>query len=352
MARRTLLTGVAVLAAGGALTAALLTRTDSSQAADKTQDAVLANTAEVTRQTLKDTETADGELAYGKTTTATNRAAGTITWLPECGAQVSRGQTLYQVNNLPTTLLYGALPAYRRLAEDSEGPDVLQLEQNLKALGYTGFTVDDEYTSATAEAVEEWQEDRGLDETGVVELGQVVFAPAAVRVDSLEAKLSEPVAPGQKVLSYTGTTKAVTVELEAADQRLAKKGAAVSITLPDNSTVAGKVSEVSTIIIPAAAADQEPETKVSVVVAVSNQKAVAAYALASVDVTFTAAERKNVLTVPVAALLALQEGGFGVEVADGATTRYVPVKTGLFAGGQVEVSGTGITEGLAVGVPK
>lgn len=352
MARRTLLTGIAVLAAGGALTAALLTRSDSSQAADKTQDAVLANTAEVTRQTLKDTETADGELAYGKTTTATNRAAGTITWLPESGEQVSRGKTLYQVNNLPTTLLYGALPAYRRLAEDSEGPDVLQLEQNLKASGYTGFTVDDEYTSATAEAVEKWQEDRGLDETGVVELGQVVFAPAAVRVDSLEAKLSEPVAPGQKVLSYTGTTKAVTVELEASDQRLATKGGAVSITLPDNSTVAGKVSEVSTIIIPAAAADQEPETKVSVVVAVSNQKAVAAYALASVDVTFTAAERKNVLTVPVAALLALQEGGFGVEVADGATTRYVPVKTGLFAGGQVEVSGTGITEGLAVGVPK
>lgn len=352
MARRTLLTGVAVLAAGGALTAALLTRSDSSQAADKTQDAVLANTAKVTRQTLKDTEKADGELAYGPSTTAANRAAGTITWLPDSGQQISRGQTLYQVNNLPTTLLYGAVPAYRRLAEDSEGADVLQLEQNLKALGYTGFTVDDEYTSATAEAVEEWQEDRGLDESGVVELGQVVFAPSAVRVDSLQAQLSDPVSPGQKLLGYTGTTKAVTVDLEASDQRLAKKNAAVSVVLPDNTTVAGKVSEVSTIIIPAASPDQEPETKVEVIVALGNQKAVAAYALASVDVTFTAAERKNVLTVPVAALLALQEGGFGVEVADGATTRYMPVKTGLFAGGRVEISGAGITEGLNVGVPK
>ena len=90
----------------------------------------------------------------------------------------------------------------------------------------------------------------------------------------------------------------------------------------------------------------------SLPIALGNQKAVAAYALASVDVTFTAAERKNVLTVPVAALLALQEGGFGVEVADGATTRYVPVKTGLFAGGRVEISGAGVTEGLRVGVPK
>ncbi len=351
MARRTLLTAVAVLAAGGGLTAALLTRTNSSQAADQSP-ATLTNTAKVTKQTLKDTETADGELAYGTSTTATNRAAGTLTWLPESGQQVSRGQTLYQVNNLPTTLMYGALPAYRRLVEDSEGPDVLQLEQNLKALGYDGFTVDDEYTSATAEAVEEWQEDRGLDETGVVELGQIVFTPAAVRVDNLQAAVSDPVAPGQKLLSYTGTTKAVTVELEAADQRLAKKNATVSVALPDNRTVAGKVSEVSTIIVPAASPDQEPETKVEVIIALSNQKVVAAYALASVDVTFTAAERKNVLTVPVAALLALQEGGFGVEVAGDAKTRYLPVKTGLFAGGRVEISGAGITAGLAVGVPK
>jgi peptidoglycan hydrolase-like protein with peptidoglycan-binding domain len=346
------LTAVAVLAAGGALTAVLLTRSDSSQAADKSQAVVPPNTAKVTRQTLKDTETADGELGYGTSTTATSRTAGTITWLPHSGQQVSRGQTLYQVNNKPTTLLYGALPAYRRLAVDSEGPDVLQLEQNLKALGYTGFTVDDEYTSATADAVEEWQEDRGLDETGVVELDQVVFAPAAVRVDSLQAQASDPIAPGQKVLTYTGAAKAVTVELETSDQRLAKENAKVSVTLPDNTTVAGRVDDVSTVIVPAASPDQDPTTKIELIVALSNQKAAAAYALASVDVIFTAAERKNVLTVPVAALLALQEGGFGVEVADGTTTRYVPVKTGLFASGRVEVSGAGITEGLSVGVPK
>ncbi|MDX6261894.1 MAG: hypothetical protein QOH84_3582 [Kribbellaceae bacterium] len=351
MAGRTLVTAVAVLAAGGGLTAALLSRSDSSRAADDIP-AALINTAKVTKQTLKDTETADGELAYGTTTTATNRTAGTLTWLPDSGQQIRRGQTLYQVNNLPTTLLYGGLPAYRRLAEDGEGADVLQLEQNLKALGYKGFTVDDSYTSATAEAVEEWQEDRGLEETGVVELGQVVFAPGSVRVDSLDAAASDPVAPGQKVLSYTGTTKAVTVELEASDQRLATKNAAVTVTLPDDKTVAGRISEVSTIIVPAASPDQDPETKVEVIIALSNQKAVAPYAQAAVGVTFTAAERKNVLTVPVAALLALQEGGFGVEVAAGTTTRYLPVKTGLFAAGRVEITGPGIVEGLAVGVPK
>lgn len=350
MKRRTTLTAVVVLAVGGGLTAALLTRSDSSQAADRTQAALPPNTAKVSRQTLKDTETADGELGYGTTATATSRSAGTITGLPDSGQQFHRGQTLYQVNNKPTTLLYGALPAYRRLAVDSEGPDVLQLEQNLRALGYTGFTVDDEYTSATAQAVEEWQEDRDLEETGAVELGQVVFAAGPIRVDSLAAQEGDPTGPGQKVLTFTGTTMAVTVQLEAADQRLAKKNAKVSVTLPDDSSIGGRVGEVSTVIIPAAAPDKEPETKIEVVVALDKQPT--AYALASVNVTFTAAERKNVLTVPVAALLALQEGGFGVEVVDGTTSRYVPVKTGMFANGRVEISGGGIAEGLSVGVPK
>jgi peptidoglycan hydrolase-like protein with peptidoglycan-binding domain len=349
---RTALTALVALAAGGALTAALLSRSDNSQAADKTAAALPPNTAKVTQRTLTDTQTADGELGYGTTTNATSRLPGTLTSVPESGQQISRGQPLYEVNDNPVTLLYGALPAYRRLATDSEGPDVKQLEQNLRALGYTGFTVDDEYTSATAAAVEEWQDDLGLDETGIVELGQVVFAPGAVRVDSRSAQAGDAVGPGQKVLTYTGTAKAVTVELAAADQRLAKKGARVTVTLPDDTTVAGRVDEVSTIIVPASNPDQSPETKVEVIVALDNQKSAAAYTLASVNVTFTAAERKNVLTVPVAALLALQEGGFGVEVTDASSSRYVPVKTGLFAGGQVEISGTGIAKGVTVGVPK
>ncbi|MEU4286887.1 peptidoglycan-binding protein [Kribbella sp. NPDC026596] len=345
-------TAVVVLAAGGAVSAFLVNRGDTSQAANQTAQALPVNTARVTQQTLKDTETEDGDLGFGTTSTAVNRSAGTITGLPDSGQELRRGNTVYSLDNKPTTLLYGALPAYRRLANGSAGTDVLQLEQNLRALGYTGFTVDDEYTAATAEAVEEWQEDRGLDETGVVELGSVLFAPGHIRVDSVDAQEGAPLGPEQKVLTYTGTTKAVTVELDVADQRLAKPDAAVTVALPDGKTVPGRVDKVSTKIVPAESPDKDPETKVEVVVAIDNQKAVAAWSLAAVDVTFTASERKNVLTVPVAALVALREGGFGVEVTDGTSSHYAPVKTGLFASGQVEISGTGVKAGIAVGIPK
>jgi hypothetical protein len=55
--------------------------------------------------------------------------------------------------------------------------------------------------------------------------------------------------------------------------------------------------------------------------------------------------------VPVAALLALREGGYGVQIVEGSTTRIVAVKTGLFSGGRVEVSGDGLAEGMTVGMP-
>ncbi|MFF0265177.1 peptidoglycan-binding protein [Kribbella sp. NPDC004536] len=349
---RKALTAVAVLAAGGAAGVFLVNRGDAGQAANPAAQQVPVNTTKVTQQTLKDTETEDGTLGFGTTSAAVNRTAGTVTAVPDSGQELRRGNTVYRIDNKPTILMYGALPAYRRLAVGTEGNDVLQLEQNLKVMGYTGFTVDDEYTDATATAVKEWQDDLGLDETGVVELGSVLFAPGHIRVDSVQAEEGSPLAPNQPVLNFTGTTRAVTVRLDAADQRLAVMGAAVSVALPDGKTVAGKIQKVSTVVIPAESPDKDPETKVEVIVAIANQQAVAAWTSAAVDVTFTASERKNVLTVPVAALVALREGGFGVEVTDGTASRYVPVKTGLFASGQVEISGTGITAGTAVGIPK
>jgi peptidoglycan hydrolase-like protein with peptidoglycan-binding domain len=313
-------------------------------------------TAKVTRQTLKDTQSEDGDLGYGTTTSAACRLAGTLTAVPASGDTVTRGKALYAVDGRPVTLMYGSMPAYRPLSTGDEGQDVRQLERNLRALGYTGFTADDTYTVATASAVKDWQEDLGLDETGVVELGRVVFAPGAVRVDSLDAAKGDALAPGAKVLEYTGTAKAVIAELDTADQQLAKRGAEVGIELPDGSTVKGTITGLSTVIVPASG-DQDAQTEVEVVIALKDErarKAATAYDQAAVHVVFTSGIRENVLTVPVAALLALAEGGYGVEVVQGSASTYVPVTTGLFADGRVEISGggTAIAEGTRVGMPK
>jgi hypothetical protein len=68
-----------------------------------------------------------------------------------------------------------------------------------------------------------------------------------------------------------------------------------------------------------------------------------------VQVSLTTESARNVLAVPVAALLALQGGGYAVEVAEpSGAHRLVGVRTGLFAGSLVQVSGPGIVPGTKV----
>jgi hypothetical protein len=211
--------------------------------------------------------------------------------------------------------------------------------------------VDDDYTSSTADAVEAWQDDLGLDDTGRVELGRVLFAPDAIRVDSVSAEPGQPLQPGTRILAYTGTTRLVTVRLDASDQRLAKQVAKVTVSMPNGTSVPGVISRVETVIEAGSGQDADPTTKIETIVSLASANGVS-YDAAAVDVIFTAEERAGVLTVPIAALVALPDGGYGVEVVEGSTSRYLPVETGLFADGRVEVSGDGLAEGMTVGIPR
>jgi len=308
-------------------------------------------TATVQRETLVDTSAESGELAYDGEATLTARGGGTITSLALPGSKVSRGKALCRVDDVPVLLMYGKLPAYRELAPGVEGGDVEQFEENLAELGYTGFTVDDTYSASTATAVRAWQEDLGLAETGTVELGRVVFASGAVRIGTHRVSVGEAVGPGSAILDYTGMTRIVTVDLDVADERMAVKDAKVSVKLPDGKRTEGRIASVETVIVTGDGAEQEEVTKLRLTVTLKDQKALDGFGEAAVKVEFTASESEDVLTVPVAALLALGDGGYGVQVVDGASTRIVTVETGLFAGGRVEVSGDGLIEGMTVGMP-
>jgi multidrug efflux system membrane fusion protein len=340
--------GTVVVAAGTAAAAGF----GGGSGSDQTPSNLPPASAQVTRQTMQDTDEASGDLGYGATTVLPGRIAGVITTVPLAGDVITRGRPIYRVDNTPVVLMYGGLPAYRTLRSGSEGPDVRALEDNLNALGYTGITVDRRYTAATARAVKRWQKDQGLPQTGRVEQGRVVFAPGVIRVDSVTAGVNQSTGGGQEVLRYTQTTRHVTVRLDVSRQRLARKGVAVRVQLPDGTQVAGRVERVYTVIEPAASAGADPTTRIEATVSLSKPQAAAAIEVAVVTVVFTADERENVLTVPIAALVALAAGGYGVEVIDGTTSRSVKVATGLFAGGRVEVRGDGLKEGMTVGIPQ
>ncbi|WP_370614647.1 peptidoglycan-binding protein [Mumia qirimensis] len=315
------------------------------------QEPAPAATAEVVRTTLTATETVDGTLGYGSATTVSSRVGGTVTWLRPTGKVVERGERLYEVDARPVVLLYGTVPAYRSLSTGVEGADVEQLERNLRALGYGGFTVDEEFTSATADAVEQWQEDLDVEETGRVDVGDVVVSDGAVRVASHVVDVGDP-ASGP-LITTTRTRRSVAVDLEVEHQESVGRGDRVTVTLPDGTVVDGRVSDVGTVATTQEGDEQgaETTTTVPVTVTMAKQTGLGRLDAAPVDVTFTSEERADVLAVPVNALVALAEGGYGVEVvADGATS-YVAVEVGLFADGMVEVTGEDLSEATTVVVP-
>jgi peptidoglycan hydrolase-like protein with peptidoglycan-binding domain len=304
-------------------------------------------TAPVTRTTLTQTQQVNGTLGYGTPVRVTARGTGTITSLPALGAVVNRGQALYQVDSRPVPLLYGDHPFYRQLHPGDSGEDVHEVEQNLATLGYTGITVDTKYTAATATVVRKWQKDHSLTQSGVFDPAAVVLAPAAVRVTSLDLQLGDP-ADGQ-VLSYSGTTRTVQIPLDVALQRMAKQGIAATVTLPDGTNVAGTVATIGSVAVAGRLAT-DPAT-IDVTVTLAEQSKLGALDQAPVTVTLVSATVENVLTVPVAALVALTDGGTGIQVVLGSTSRYVTVKLGMFANGRVEISGDGIVDGTLVGIP-
>jgi peptidoglycan hydrolase-like protein with peptidoglycan-binding domain len=314
-------------------------------------------TAAVAARDLRAQEQVQGTLGYGDARAVTNQRQGTITWLPDEGAVVRRGQALYRVDGKPVQLLYGRLPAWRELSVGvDDGADVRQLEQNLVALGYDPnrvITVDDHFTSATGAAVKRWQEVVGLDQTGTVRPGDAVWQPGAVRVGELKAAVGDAARPGSPVLEVTSTARQVTIDLDASRQPYVHAGDPVDIELPGGRTTTGRVASVGKVATASGNGDPTGDASptVEVVVSLDKPRATGSLDQAPVDAFITTEVRRDVLAVPVNALLALAEGGYAVEVERDGRRELVGVALGLFADGMVEVEGDGLRAGDRVVVP-
>jgi peptidoglycan hydrolase-like protein with peptidoglycan-binding domain len=310
-------------------------------------------TAQVERQDLNGQTKVGGTLGYAGSATVQSPLAGRVTWLPKAGAVIRRGGTLLEVDNQPVQLFYGGVPTWRDLAEGvDDGPDVKELERNLVALGYDpdgAITVDDHFTWATAAAVRRWQEARGLDQTGRFTSGMpAVFLPWAARVQTLSATVGGRAAPGAPVFTVTSNLHEVTVDLDVSQQSYVKAGDRVDVVLPDGRHTAGRVSDVGRVAETQGTAPNQTTT-VTVTVALDHPDAGGRLDQAPVEVYVTTERRRGVLAVPVSALLALREGGYALETVDaGGRHQLVPVRLGVFSGGMVEVSGTGVRAGTKV----
>ena len=315
--------------------------------------ALTADRASVASATAK-VQADDSSLAGGDATAATYGQNAVYTELPAAGQIVRRGQPLYAIDGQPAVLCYGGVPASRAFMPGmSSGADVAELNRNLR--GY-GAPSGDEFTPATALAIERFQTAHHLQASGQLPLGSVVFEPGAVRVTSVTPTLGSAVQAGP-VLGITSTRRVVTIALDASQQTSVRIGDPVVITLPDNSTTPGRVSFVGTVATtPSNDQNGGGSSGPTIEVDVTADRPAATGRLdqAPVDVSITTATVRNVLAVPVNALLALAGGGYAVEEVEATGVhQLVGVGVGLFddAAGMVQVSGSGLATGQRVVVP-
>lgn len=310
-------------------------------------------TGTVERRTLAERLTATGAIGYAGETTVPGRLAGTVTSLPAVGDTIRRGEPLYAVSGRPVVLMYGSVPAYRDLAEGvGRGRDVEQLERNLAALGYDPGKVDTEWTWQTGAAVRAWQEGAGMKATGEVELGRVAFLPGPRRVTATEATLGEALAASSTpVLRTSSTRRIVSVRLEADQQSIAHRGQRVEVVLPGGGEAPGRVSGLTAVEASTGegpGSGEEAEAGVEATVAVVGKGRIPALDGATVNVLFTRRVRKDVLSVPLTALLAIGGERFAVDVLEGSVRRRIVVTPGLAADGYAEVAGKGLRAGMTV----
>ncbi|MFB9746694.1 efflux RND transporter periplasmic adaptor subunit [Leifsonia shinshuensis] len=306
----------------------------------------------IERGTLEGSHTVPGVLDYAGPRNVAAGLNGIVTAVREPGDRVAAGDELLRIDDTRVSLMHGARPAWRDFEPGmTAGSDVRQLQESLGALGHFAGEPDGDYGARTVAAVRAWQSATGQQKTGRIELGRVVFLPADARIASVETSVGERVGAASPALVVTGRDRLVTADLKLGDQRLGVPGAAVTIALPAGGRTTGVLYRVGQ------PTERQNNGRTSTVVPIEIQLDRAEDAdgvdRANVTLRIPTERREDVLSVPVEALLALSGDEFGVEVlAKDGTTSRLPVTTGLFAGGRVEISGDGVREGLRVVVPE
>ncbi|MDM4722839.1 efflux RND transporter periplasmic adaptor subunit [Micromonospora sp. WMMA1363] len=401
--------GVAVaLAAGGAVA---VTRHRTAET-PRPEETVAAATANVERRDLSTTRSLPGTVGYGPARPLSGHQQATVTWLPEPGSTIARGDQVYRADDLPVPLFYGSMPLFRGIAgRNLVGRDVQIVAENLKALGYSigrqpsaGEWVVPEPAPATGQdsaaggtgrnsptddtgpgkpaasttanaagsgtaaktagsgtavkvnkgegvlttrlidAIKRWQADLGRPVTGTIAVGDVEVLSGAIRVDSVSVQAGAP-ADGP-LMSVTSTRKVITVSAELSDAGSIAQGDQVTVRLPDDRTVPARVVAVGRELVSPDTGPGTEAPKLTVTASVNDPRTITKIDAADVTVNFVGRTSKDVLAVPVEALVALNEGGYAVQVPGG----LVAVRTGMFANGWVEITGDGLAEGTTVAV--
>lgn len=279
-----------------------------------------------------------------------NRTEGVITSVEvKAGDEVSQGTTLYTVDLRPVVVAQGDVPAFRTIALGTEGPDVEQLQVMLGALGHYGGIADGRTGAGTVAAIKAWQRTLGVEATGEVGAGDVIYVPALPMRVALDTEIVDRGASlegGEEVVQGLPSEPEFWIPVTDTQAGMLTTGTRVEIASPD-----GGAWE-------AYAGDQRRDQNDAVTVALTGAErgSICGDRCNQVPVTGQATLSSQIITVeavqglivPSAALVTQANGQIAV-IDDGATmipvtvkasARGVSVITGVEAGTRVRVPAT------------
>jgi hypothetical protein len=151
-------------------------RSPAQVAADTAAPQASPITVPVERRTLSTEVIVRGTVRYGAArpavlaTSKVKQGSDIVTRAPRRRAELGPGDPAMAVDGRPVFVMRGAIPMSRDLHLGLQGPDVLQLEQALAALGFSPGAVDGRYDAGTEAAVTAFYLRHGYDPFGPTDL--------------------------------------------------------------------------------------------------------------------------------------------------------------------------------------
>ncbi len=278
---------------------------------------------------------------------------GTVSDLAPIGTPLDHGQTLYRVDDVPIIALDPVDPVATVLLSDSF--TVTELEEALAAAGHDPdgeMTVDGVATAATEAVVARWQETIGVPVSGLADPAGYHPARPDRAVAAWLTTDGQDLTTGGPVLVATVSRLSVSVTVDVGEADEFTVGQVVTIELADETTVEGSVTEIGAVT--QAGDPQSAPTQTILLAVTGGDDASVIEGLIEGPVTVVSVGEvvAGATVVPTRALLALAEGGFGVEkVVDGGV-RLIGIELGTFDDGMVEVVAGDLGPGDEVVVPR
>ncbi len=292
-------------------------------------------TETIERSSLVETKEAVGSVGNGDAWTLPIQGQGVVTARHDKGTIVGHGEPLIWRDTLPTYLVKGDVPMYRTLEltgttvkKHQQGEDVRQLQEYLIEVGFDDagrLEADGIFGAGTKRAVKAWQKANGFEQTGAIDRTQIIFSPAAVRIDSTPRVGSDFIE-----LTVTAAAQEIRADFETKSAPFLNVGDEVALDYGSGEPATGTITEVTPSV-----GDDGTRTLTAVI----EPSQLVPTGTERVTVTASRTTASDALVVPVRAVLALAGGGYGIEVDTGSGTELRRIEVGAVVDARAEITG-------------